>query len=38
MAYTKPLPEFYGKRFLTTYLTITGFGAGGSSGGKSFKE
>ena len=27
-----------GKRFLTTYLTITGFGAGGNSGVKSFKE
>ena len=34
----EPLPEFCGKRFLTTYLTITGFGADGSSGGKSFKD
>jgi hypothetical protein len=34
----EPLPGFLRKRFLTTYLTITGFGAGGSSGGKSFKE
>ena len=34
----EPLPGFYGKRFLTTYLTITGFGAHGDSGDKSFKE
>ena len=34
----KPLPGFCGKRFLTTYLTITGFGAHGDSGDKSFKE
>ena len=27
-----------GKRFLTTYLTITGFGAHGDSGDESFKE
>ena len=31
-------PDFYWKRFLTTYLTITGFGAHGNSGDESFKE
>ena len=35
---SEPLPGFYGKRFLTTYLTITGFGAHGDSGDESFKE
>lgn len=34
----KPLPGFCGKRFLTTYLTTTGFGAHGDSGDESFKE
>ena len=34
----EPLPDFCGKRFLTTYLTITGFGAHGDSGDESFKE
>ena len=34
----EPLPGFCGKRFLTTYLTITGFGAHGDSGDESFKE
>ena len=33
----EPLPGFCGKRFLTTYLTITGFGVHGDSGVKSFK-
>ena len=32
---TKPLPGNLGKRFLTTYLTITSLGTGGNSGGKS---
>ena len=35
---SEPLPGFYGKRFLTTYLTITGFGAHGDSGDESSKE
>ena len=34
----EPLPGICGKRFLTTYLTITGFGAHGDSGDKSSKE
>jgi len=34
----EPLPGFCGKRFLTTYLTITGFGAHGDSGDESSKE
>ena len=34
----EPLPDFCGKRFLTTYLTITGFGAHGGSGDESSKE
>lgn len=34
----EPLPGFCGKRFLTTYLTITGFGAHGNSGDESSKE
>ena len=34
----QPLPGFCGKRFLTTYLTITGFGAHGDSGDESSKE
>ena len=45
MAQRKPLPEsgeklpgFQGSGFLTTYLTITGFGVHGNSGDESFKE
>lgn len=34
----EPLPGFCGKRFLTTYLTITGFGVHGDIGDESFKE
>ena len=34
----EPLPGFCGKRFLTTYLTITGFGTHGGSGDERFKE
>lgn len=34
----EPLPGICGKRFLTTYLTITGFGAHGGSGDESSKE
>ena len=34
----EPLPGICGKRFLTTYLTITGFGVHGDSGDESFKE
>jgi hypothetical protein len=34
----EPLPGFCGKRFLTTYLTITGFGVHGNSGYESSKE
>ena len=35
---TEPFPGICGKRFLTTYLTITGFGAHGNSGDESSKE
>ena len=45
MAQAKPLPgsgeklpRFQGKRFLTTYLTITRFGVHGDSGDESSKE
>lgn len=34
----QPLPGFCGKRFLTTYLTTTGFGVHGDSGDESSKE
>ena len=34
----EPLPGYCGKRFLTTYLTITGFGVHGDSGDESSKE
>ena len=34
----QPLPGICGKRFLTTYLTTTGFGAHGNSGYESSKE
>ena len=35
---SEPLPSFCVKQFLTTYLTITGFGAQGGSGDESSKE
>ena len=35
---SEPLPSFCVKRFLTTYLTTTGFGAHGGSGNESSKE
>ena len=35
---SEPLPSFCVKRFLTTYLTITGFGAQGGSGDERSKE
>lgn len=35
---SEPLPSFCVKRFLTTYLITTGFGAHGGSGNESSKE